>query len=76
MQLQYAFMLKQILPLILHARDESAELELETGVRLPTGPNNIDILVIGRSGRLSHPRAEGASVGCMRLSHRAKFCPI
>ncbi|WP_073667568.1 hypothetical protein PCP30_15805 [Pseudomonas aeruginosa] len=50
MQLQYAFVLKQILPLILHARDESAELELETGVRLPTGPNNIDILVIGRSG--------------------------
>lgn len=52
MQLQYAFVLKQILPLILHTRDESADVELETGVKLATGPNNIDILVIGRSGSL------------------------
>lgn len=37
MQLQYAYLLKQLLPLILHNSDESADIELETRVRLATG---------------------------------------
>jgi hypothetical protein len=47
MQLQYAYVLKQLLPLILQHPGEAADLELETGVMTNTGPNNIDILVIG-----------------------------
>lgn len=46
MQLQYAYILKQILPLTLHHQGESAELELETGVKTKNGYNNIDILLI------------------------------
>lgn len=51
MQLQYAYLLKQLLPLILHNPDEVADIELETGVRLPGGPSNIDILVTGTSAK-------------------------
>ncbi|RXT59619.1 hypothetical protein [Pseudomonas syringae] len=51
MQLQYAYLLKQLLPLILHNSDESADIELETGVRLATGASNIDILVTGTSAK-------------------------
>jgi hypothetical protein len=50
MQLQYAYVLKQILPLTLHHKGESADLELETGVKTPSGTNNIDILLRGYSG--------------------------
>ena len=45
MQLQYAYILKQLLPLTLHHDGESAELELETGVKTNSGSNNIDILL-------------------------------
>lgn len=51
MQLQYAYLLKQLLPLILHNPDETADIELETGVRLPGGSSNIDILVTGVSAK-------------------------
>ncbi|HDS0931115.1 hypothetical protein ABGT18_24475 [Pseudomonas putida] len=53
MQLQYAYLLKQLLPLTLHNPDESADIELETGVKLPTGSHNIDILVTGTSAKSS-----------------------
>ncbi len=49
MQLQFAYVLKQLLPLALHRGDERAEVELETGVQTPTGPRNIDILLRGNS---------------------------
>lgn len=51
MQLQYAYVLKQLLPLILQHPDERADVELETGVQLEgeRGRNNIDILVMGES---------------------------
>lgn len=49
MQLQYAYLLKQILPLALHHPDEWADVELETGARTSNGTNNIDILVKGKS---------------------------
>lgn len=47
MQLQYAYLLKQLLPLTFHSPNETADLELETGVRTRTGTNNIDILLKG-----------------------------
>jgi hypothetical protein len=49
MQLQYAYVLKQLLPLAIQRPDESAELELEPGVKTATGSNNIDLLVHGTS---------------------------
>ena len=49
MQLQYAYLLKQLLPLTLHHVGESAELELETGVKTSSGTNNIDVLLLGKT---------------------------
>lgn len=49
MQLQFAYILKQILPLINYQSDEEADVELETGVRIGDKSNNIDILLRGRS---------------------------
>lgn len=49
MQLQYAYILKQLLPLTLQNVGEAADIELETGVRTSTGSNNIDILLRGTS---------------------------
>jgi hypothetical protein len=49
MQLQYAYILKQLLPLTLHHEGESAELELEIGVKTSSGANNIDVLLRGNA---------------------------
>ena len=48
MQLQYAYLLKQVLPLALHGPDERVDIELETGVVTASGRSNVDILVKGR----------------------------
>jgi hypothetical protein len=45
MQLQCAYILKQMLPLTLQQKGESADLELETAVKTESGTNNIDILL-------------------------------
>lgn len=49
MQLQYAYLLQQVLPLAVQRSDEVVHLELETGVDVASGRNNIDILVKGTS---------------------------
>lgn len=49
MQLQYAYVLKQLLPLTIHNVGESAELELEMGVKTKRGAHKIDILLNGNS---------------------------
>jgi hypothetical protein len=49
MQLQYAYILRQLLPLISHTAHEIAEIELETGVTTSSGSNEIDILLKGES---------------------------
>lgn len=49
MQLQYAYILRQLLPLTSHTSHEVAELELETGVTTSGGTNEIDILLRGES---------------------------
>lgn len=53
MQLQYAYILRQLLPLIIYSNTESVELELETGVQTNTGTKEIDVLVkgIGSQGK-------------------------
>lgn len=47
MQLQFAYVLKQLLPLVLHNASEAADVELETGVTTESGSSNIDVLVLG-----------------------------
>jgi hypothetical protein len=49
MQLQYAYVLKQLLPLTLQNAGESADLELEAGIRTSSGTNNVDVLLRGRA---------------------------
>lgn len=50
MQLQYAYVLRQLLPLACHRPEDRADLELETGVVTNIGRNNIDILLRGNDG--------------------------
>lgn len=54
MQLQYAYILQQLLPLIIYSNTEAVELELETGVQARTGTKEIDILVKGVSPSGEH----------------------
>jgi hypothetical protein len=49
MQLQYAYILRHMLPLVYQAEGEHAELELETGVLISGKPYNIDILLKGKT---------------------------
>ncbi|WP_306397351.1 hypothetical protein [Telluria beijingensis] len=49
MQLQYAYILKQLLPLTLQHKGESADLELETSLKTSRGTNNVDVLLRGES---------------------------
>lgn len=64
MQLQYAYILKQLLALVIQRPDESAELELELGVKTPTGSNNIDLVVHGIS--LSGKTSIAVEMKCYR----------
>ncbi|PKH06649.1 hypothetical protein [Moritella sp. Urea-trap-13] len=50
MQLQYAYLLKQIIPLITIHKNESFEVELETGVKIGDGTREIDLMFRGSSG--------------------------
>lgn len=64
MQLQYAYVLKQLLPLTVHSPDENVDIELETGVRTASGTNNIDVLVKGSSA--SGPARIAIEMKCYR----------
>jgi hypothetical protein len=49
MQLQYAYILRQLLPLTSQSSSEDADIELETGVATNSGSNEIDILLKSKS---------------------------
>ena len=49
MQLQYAYVLKQLLPMTLHQPDEQADLLLESPMHTPSGYYNADIVVNAHS---------------------------
>lgn len=51
MQLQYAYILQQILPLITYHNNEEAKIELETGVSLNDSTKEIDLLLSGTSSK-------------------------
>ena len=54
MQLQYAYVLQQLLPLITFHDDEKFEIELETGVRAKARSREIDLLFSGELGNKKH----------------------
>jgi len=54
MQLHYAYVLQQMLPLITFRATEYAAVEMEAGVPLPQGTREIDILVKGESSEGNH----------------------
>ncbi|HEA3089473.1 TPA: hypothetical protein RVR74_001774 [Aeromonas salmonicida] len=54
MQLHYANILSQILPLVTVEADEASHVELETGVIVEGKSREIDILVIGIKGETTH----------------------
>lgn len=54
MQLHYANILSQTLPLIMIESDETSHVELETGVKVEGKSREIDLLLIGTKGELSH----------------------
>lgn len=54
MQLQYAYVLQQLLPLITFHENESFEIELETGVQVNGGSREIDLLFKGAFGEQNY----------------------
>ena len=54
MQLHYAYILQQVLPLVIFHRNETAIIELETGVSLHEGTKEVDLLLKGTSENGSH----------------------
>lgn len=54
LQLQYAYLLQQILPLITFLPDEKLSLELETGVKVVGSTNEIDVLICGECAQGKH----------------------
>jgi len=54
MQLHYAYILKQLLPLITFTSDEKAEIELETSVSIGEGIKEVDLILKGQSDSGEH----------------------
>lgn len=54
MQLQYAYVLQQLLPLITFHENENFEIELETGVQVNGRGREIDLLFKGEFGEQKH----------------------
>jgi len=54
MQLQYAYVLQQLLPLITFHENEIFEIELETGVQVNGKSREIDLLFTGEFGEQKH----------------------
>jgi hypothetical protein len=55
MQLQYAYILQNLIPLIKYNNDEKVEIELEKTVKMANGfTYEIDVFVIGEKGNVLH----------------------
>lgn len=55
MQLQYACILQNLMPLILYGNDEKIEIELEKTVKLDNGSTcEVDVFVTGRKNNIQH----------------------
>ncbi len=54
MQLQYAYLLKQLVPIITLSKNERFEVELETGVKLSDGTREVDLMFTGISKENKH----------------------
>lgn len=64
MQLHYAHILNQTLPLVTVEANETSHVEMETGVMVEKKSREIDLLVIGRKGDATHRIA--VEVKCYR----------
>lgn len=54
MQLHFAHLLSQLVPLVVQQADESVKIELETGVNVEGASAEIDVLVTGMKGTQLH----------------------
>ena len=54
MQLQYSYILQQILPLICFNDDETVKIELETGVMVEGKSREIDLVILGTNRGLNY----------------------
>ena len=54
MQLQYSYILQQILPLICFNDDETVKIELETGVMVEGKSREIDLVILGKNGDFNY----------------------
>lgn len=54
MQLQFGYLLQQVLPLITFHQDEVVSLELETGVKVDSSYREIDVLLTGEFQKQQH----------------------
>ena len=56
MQLQYSYILQQVVPLICFHKDETVKIELETGVNINGRNREIDLILNGRHSKDRHHR--------------------
>src|SRR5262249_43695425 len=54
LQLQFGYILQQVLPLITFHKDEKVELELETGAKVDSSTCEIDVLLTGHCEKQKH----------------------
>ncbi len=54
MQLQYAYILQQLLPLITFKSDEKARIELEAGVNIGNGIKEVDLILKGQTNSVEY----------------------
>lgn len=54
MQLQYSYILQQVIPLICFHEDESIKIELETGVKIKGKSREIDLILEGTNSQGCH----------------------
>src|SRR5436853_416205 len=54
MQLQFAYILQQVLPLIIFRKDEEVQVELEKGATVESSGCEIDVFLTGHSEKLQH----------------------
>jgi len=54
MQLQYSYILQQVVPLICFNDDENVKIELETGVRVEDKSREIDLVLLGKTSTQSY----------------------
>ena len=66
MQLQYSYILQQVVPLICFSEDENVKIELETGVKINHRTREIDLILIGSNHQSNHKHRIAVEMKCYR----------